>query len=319
MASRFHPSGKQFTITAGRQRAVAVEVGGALREYRVGSRHLVDGYAADEMCVGARGQTLIPWPNRIEDGSYSFASEQQQLPLTEVDKHNAIHGLVRWVPWQLASRGEHKVRLACRLLPSPGYPHALDLTVEYALRKDGLTVTTTAKNIGSRLAPYATGAHPYLTAGTDRIDDAFAVVPGGKCMPTDERGIPTETIDVEGSKYDFRQRRQLEDVQIDVAYTELARDADGKARVRLTQRDGTGAALWVDESYPYLEIFTGDALPVEPLRRRGLGVEPMTAPPNAFRSGQDLIRLDPGATVTSRWGIEPLTGEPGTERSRPRD
>jgi len=316
MASRFYPSGKQFSISAGRQRAVVVELGGALREYRAGSRHLIDGYAAEQMCVGARGQTLLPWPNRIEDGRYSFAAEDYQLALTEVDKHNAIHGLVRWVPWQLVSRGEHKVRLAHRLLPSPGYPFALGLTVEYALRKDGLSVTTTAKNIGSRLAPFASGAHPYLSAGTELIDTAYAVIPGATYLPTDERGIPTETSDVAGSPYDFRERRLLADMKIDVAYTGLSRDPDGKARVRLTQRDGTGAALWVDEGYPYLEIFTGDALPVESLRRRGLGVEPMTAPPNAFRTGQDLVRLDPGATFTARWGIEPVTGDPSADRPR---
>ncbi|GAC1325394.1 MAG: aldose 1-epimerase family protein [Mycobacteriales bacterium] len=307
MASRFHPSGKQFTLTAGRQRAVVVEVGAGLREYRVGSRHLIDGYSAEQMCVGARGATLLPWPNRIEDGAYTFAGEDHQLPLTEVSKHNAIHGLVRWAPWSVASRGEHKVRLAYRLLPSPGYPFALDLTVEYALRKDGLTVTTTAKNIGSRLAPYAAGAHPYLSAGTDLIDEAYAVVPASRYLPTDERGIPTDTIGVEGTAYDFRERHEVEDVRIDVAYTDLLRDPDGKARARLTRADGTGVALWVDESYPYLEIFTGDTLPVEALRRRGLGVEPMTGPPNAFRTGRDVIRLDPGATVTTRWGLEPLT------------
>ena len=47
-------------------------------------------------------------------------------------------------------------------------------------------------------------------------------------------------------------------------------------------------------------VFTGDRPDVQ---RRGLAVEPMTCPPNAFRSGDDLIRLDPGASVTTTWGI----------------
>ena len=58
--------------------------------------------------------------------------------------------------------------------------------------------------------------------------------------------------------------------------------------------------LWVDESYPYLMVFTGDRPDVQ---RRGLAVEPMTCPPNSFRSGEGLIRLDPGASVTTGWGI----------------
>ena len=59
----------------------------------------------------------------------------------------------------------------------------------------------------------------------------------------------------------------------------------------------------MDESYRYLQLFTGDPLP--DVSRRSIAVEPMTCPPNAFRTGEDLIRLEPGATATSVWGIVP--------------
>jgi galactose mutarotase-like enzyme len=62
------PSGEQITIAARDQEAVVVEVGGGLRSYSVGGRELVDGYRADEMSSSGRGQVLIPWPNRLEDG-----------------------------------------------------------------------------------------------------------------------------------------------------------------------------------------------------------------------------------------------------------
>jgi aldose 1-epimerase len=39
--------------------------------------------------------------------------------------------------------------------------------------------------------------------------------------------------------------------------------------------------------------------------RRSLAVEPMTCPPNAFRSGKDLIQLEPGQSFSSSWGIDP--------------
>ena len=50
-------------------------------------------------------------------------------------------------------------------------------------------------------------------------------------------------------------------------------------------------------------LFTGDPLP--DVDRRSLAVEPMTCPPNAFRSGEALIRLEPGGSFTSTWGITP--------------
>src|SRR5260221_7683323 len=64
------PSGEQIEIAVGDQQAVVVEVGGGLRAYSAGGRQLVDGYRAEEMSSSARGQVLIPWPNRLQDGRY---------------------------------------------------------------------------------------------------------------------------------------------------------------------------------------------------------------------------------------------------------
>ena len=66
------PTGAQYALRHGDQRATVVEVGGALRDYVVGDRPVLDGYAEDEPVTGARGQTLIPWPNRLEDGAYTW-------------------------------------------------------------------------------------------------------------------------------------------------------------------------------------------------------------------------------------------------------
>jgi aldose 1-epimerase len=61
--------------------------------------------------------------------------------------------------------------------------------------------------------------------------------------------------------------------------------------------------VWLDEHYKYLQLFSGDTLAPE-RRRRGLAIEPMTCPPNAFRSGMDVIVLQPDETVELEWGIE---------------
>jgi aldose 1-epimerase len=97
------PSGEQITIAARDQQAVVVEVGGGLRSYSVGDRELLDGYRADEMSSSGRGQILIPWPNRLQDGSYEFEGRRHQLPLNEPEHYNAIHGLVRWNAWTTPS------------------------------------------------------------------------------------------------------------------------------------------------------------------------------------------------------------------------
>ncbi|WP_328427950.1 aldose epimerase family protein [Streptomyces sp. NBC_00443] len=113
-------------------------------------------------------------------------------------------------------------------------------------------------------------------------------------------------VGLNASRGDLRRGQQLGDRKIDVAYTQLHRDADGRARVRLTDPDGTTTTLWADEAYPYLEIFTGDTLPEADRRRTGLGVEPMTCAPYAFNSRTGLTVLQPGETHQARWGIEPF-------------
>jgi len=296
------PSGEQITITAGDQQVVVVEVGGGLRSYSVGGRELVDGYSADEMSSSGQGQVLIPWPNRLQDGSYEFDGRRHQLPLNEPERRNAIHGLVRWATWTAAEREPHRAVMKHVLHPQPGYPFTLGICVEYALSDSGLQVRTTATNLGADPCPYGSGAHPYLTLGTGPIDHLMLRVPGRSVLRSNERGLPVATETVEGTEYDFQQPRRIGSTRLDHAFTDLKRDQDGLARVELRDPDrGMQVSLWVDQSYPYFMIFSGDSLPN--FNRRSLAVEPMTCPPNAFRTGGALIRLEPGSSLTSTGGI----------------
>jgi aldose 1-epimerase len=305
-----HPSGTQIEIAHADQRAWVVEVGGSLRAYQVGDRDVLDGYSVQERCTGARGQSLIPWPNRLRDGRYRFADHDHQLPLTEPDKHNAIHGLTRWANWTPDNRAAARVTMRHRLHPQPGYPFALELAITYALAEDGLTVRTTAINIGTTPCPYGAGAHPYLSVATPTIDSAVLRAPGRVQLTTDDRGIPTGSESVSDTEYDFREPRRIGAAVLDTGYTDLVRDQDGLARVELLA-DTRAATLWLDASYRYLMLFTGDSLADPRRRRRGLGVEPMTCAPNAFQTGQGLRTLQPGASWTTSWGITTSTSADG--------
>lgn len=124
------PSGTQYEIRHGDQRAVLVEVGGGIHEYSVGGRPVLEGYGLEEVCDGARGAPLIPWPNRLADGRYRFAGVEHRLPLTEPVAHNAIHGLTRWRSWSPRVFGTDRVTLEHVLHPQPGYPFALLLAID---------------------------------------------------------------------------------------------------------------------------------------------------------------------------------------------
>ena len=79
----FAPSGRQFEISAGDQHATIVEVGGGIRSYRAGDRDVLQPYPPGQMCDGAHGTPLIPWPNRLADGRYRFGGTDHQVALTE--------------------------------------------------------------------------------------------------------------------------------------------------------------------------------------------------------------------------------------------
>ena len=296
------PSGEQITISLGDQQAVIVEVGGGIRSYSAGGRELVDGYDAHEMSSSGRGQVLIPWPNRLEDGSYEFDGKHNQLPLNEPERRNAIHGLVRWATWSVAEREAHRVVMQHVLYPQPGYPFLLRTSIEYALSDRGLLVRTTTTNLSSERCPFGRGTHPYLTLGTATIDRLFLTLPAGTVLQSDQRGLPIDSKAVDGTSYDFRQSRLIGSIALDHAFTDLQRDEDGIARVKLRDSDtGLQVSLWVDHSYPYLTLFSGDSL--ANVSRRSLAVEPMTCPPNAFRTGSSLIMLESGSSCTGTWGI----------------
>jgi aldose 1-epimerase len=298
------PSGKQIEIVHGDQQAVVVEVGGGLRTYSAGGRELLDGYRVDEMSSSGRGQVLIPWPNRIEDGSYEFGGRRHQLPLDDVEEQHAIHGLVRWTAWTVAERSADRVVMEHMLHPRPGYPFSLAISIEYALSDDELHVKTTARNLGAQACPYGCGAHPYLAVAAPSVDSLLLRVPGRTVLRSNERGIPVGRGSVRDTEYDFRRPTPIGATKLDNCFTDLERDDDGRARIELRDPERADRlVLWMDEAYPYVMLFAGDPLP--DVNRRSLAVEPMTCPPNAFRTGEALIHLEPGRACTSRWGIDP--------------
>jgi aldose 1-epimerase len=300
------PTGRQIELVCGDQRATIVELGAALRSYEVGGRPRLDGYEHDEMCTGSRGQVLLPWPNRIAGGAYRFGAGDHQLAWNEPQKHNAIHGLVRWSRWSVESETPDRATLTFTLLPQPGYEFAVGFTLEYLLGRGGLEVRVGATNLGAEPCPFGAGFHPYLRLDPDHIDGLELLSPASSYYLANEDQIPTGRAPVDGTDFDFRAPRRIGNTRMDTAFTDLARGGDGRATVTLRDpaTDDT-VSMWCDEHFGYLMVFTGDALPDAHRRRTGLAVEPMTCAPDAFRTGDGLLVLEPGERFRARWGIRP--------------
>jgi aldose 1-epimerase len=296
-------TGTQYDIAAGDYQATVTELGAGLRQLSYRGQPVIRSYAADDVPPAGAGQLLIPWPNRVDHGRYPFGGSSHQLDLSEPAHDNAIHGLTRFANWTAVEHAADGVKLGHVLHAHPGYPFCLELTARYALSADGLEVTVTARNAGSAAAPYGTGSHPYLLAGPEQVDDWELELPAGSWLETDARGIPAgPPASVAGTPFDFRAPRAIGGTQMDHAFTGLTRDDAGRAWARLGG-PGSDLRFWASEGYRWLQVFTGDALGPD-RARRALAIEPMTCPPNAFVTGEDLLTLAPGDAVTHSWGLQ---------------
>ncbi|HEV2089269.1 MAG TPA: aldose 1-epimerase family protein [Cryptosporangiaceae bacterium] len=305
MAARWrNPSGHQWFISAGPHQATIVEVGGGVREYTCAGEPVLDGYAEDAMCRGAAGQVLAPWPNRICDGRYVWDGTEHQLPIEDVDRHHALHGLVRWEIWDRVDHTPDSVTAARAIQPRPGYPYAIALSTRWSVSPaGGLRADHVATNVGPSPAPFGLGAHPYVMLPGPPGDVPVLRVPAGRRLVADDRLMPTGQEPVDGTDFDFREPRPVGESGWDTTFAVTERDADGLSRTTLTDRDGCGTEVWQDDSFGWIQLYDGGS---RPRAGRSLGIVPMTCPPDAFRSGTDVLALGPGQRWWGSWGIRPL-------------
>lgn len=296
------PTGEQWHLTAGPDEIIVVEVGGGLRTWTRDGVDILAGYESDSPCTSARGQQLIPWPNRIRDGRYTYGGVERQLALTEVDLGNASHGLVRWAPWRLVERTDTSITVGHRLFPQPGWEWHLESTTTYAVSPDGLTVTTRVTNVGEGTAPFGYGAHPYIAIGDTPVGEVEITVQAANHIEVDERLLPIRTSTVAGEVTDFRERKAIGTHHVNTAYTDLE-VVDGRWTVTIATPGRPVVDVWADAaSLPWAQVFSGKA-EADQDGEHGIAVEPMSCPADAFNSGDSLLELAPGQSWQGTWGI----------------
>src|SRR3712207_3297477 len=225
----------EVELTAGNAVLTLDLRGGALRRLTVGSWEVLDGYPAGTVLPGWRGAVLLPWPNRIRSGRWTWEGEDLQLEVQSPDEPHAIHGLLSWQPWAVLERSDRSVTLGTTVEPHPGYPFRLAAAVDHVLEDGRLTCTVRVRNAGERAAPFGAGVHPYLSVGATEdggIADAELTLPARTELVLDG-GMPTG----ERRPFDGAVGR-IGDRALDTPMTDLDRDADGWARVRLSGSAG---------------------------------------------------------------------------------
>ena len=284
-----HKSGTTIVLTAGEWQATIVTVGAGLASLTRRQRHVVIPHALEEMPLAHLGKVLIPWPNRITGGRFTFEDQTLTPAINDRVGNTAIHGLLAWHNWAIREQSPTHVVLSAFLPPTYGYPFMLMADVTYQLDEAaGLRVRISGSNAGDTPAPYGVGMHPYLTCNLHDINACELALPAAQILEIDAARL--HPAGDEG--LDFRTPRRIADTHIDHTFK-----APSSARWEARLAHPT-MSVWLRAEAPWIQVYTG-----EKLGRVGLAVEPMSCPPNAFNSGIDVVRLAPGETHTLNMDI----------------
>ena len=275
--------------------AIITASGAAIRRLEVDARPLLKSFEPAQRPPGAANIVLAPWPNRVADATFTFNGITHQLEVTEPERGHALHGFTWGRIFNIVDHTNDSATLRTILGPEPGWPWQIELTVTYTLTDTGITGTMTAHNITPAggehgPAPCALGVHTYLDPQGAPLDECTLHHTIEQHQPVDSRNIPTgprqpwpaSPMDMNGV--------QLDDAGVDpVKRPHIA---------RLVGEDGCGVELEASESMPWTQIFTSP--------QRELAVEPMTAPPNALATGEDVTVLAPGERMSVTWSVRAI-------------
>ena len=298
------PTGEQFPLNfdgdGGRSRAIITEVAAGLRALEVNGVAVVETYPETSLPPYGSGITLMPWPNRVEDGIWRYEGREMRLDITEPERGNAIHGLLRNTAYRVRERSASSVTLGAVVYPQHGYPFQLDTAVTHALTAQGMTVTHEVRNLSDAAAPVAVGAHPYLRIGDLPVEELTLELAAATRFEVTDRQNARDQHPVDGTDYDYRAGRVIGDAVLDDGFGGVPA---GSVH-RLSASDGRAVELWHDDEFAYAQVFTNRRFPDgSGGTKLALAVEPMTAPANAFNSGLGVRWLVPGERVTLSWGI----------------
>ena len=289
----------EVTLARGAVHAAVSASGAAIRELTVEGKPLLRTFAQGTHPPQATNIVLAPWPNRVANATFTYAGTRYDLAVTETELGHALHGFTQHRifdfhdPQPGESAGEH-VTLRTVLGPEPGWPWPIELTVRYQLTDLGLEASMTAANLGDEAAPCALGVHTYLDAQGAPLDQCTLHHSIAQRQPLDARNIPVGAREPWPDNPIRMSGRWLDDAGYDPASSQ-------PHTARLVDADGAGVELTATANMPWTQIYTSP--------QRHLAVEPMTAPPNALATGEDLTVLEPGGHLTVGWTVRAITLE----------
>jgi aldose 1-epimerase len=243
----------------------------------------------------SKGIFLIPFPNRIRDGKYSFEGKEYQLPINKPKENNAIHGFIWNRKFDLVETllNENSATIKLQHQYNGGYegfPFPFLSELEFQLSDNELKITVSITNTGNNNMPLGIGWHPYFTF-QKKADELMLTIPACNVLETDEKMIPT------GSKKifdEYARPKKIENTSFDTCFEFADRKDIYETKISDSEKTVT---VWQDNSFHYLQVYIAPD-------RNSIALEPMTCPANAFNSKENLLTLKSNEKFEGSFGVK---------------
>jgi len=232
---------------------------------------------------------LFPYPNRLEDGKYTFNGKDYQWPINQPETNNQLHGMVFNHPFEVeaadASSDEATVVLVHKYDGSKEYfPFPYELRVTYRYVLTGLETTFEVVNTGSETFPFGLGWHPYFQVDGEGVAGYTFKTKAINSLPLSNRSLPTGEVEpIENPVF------KLCELTLDNAY--LLKELPNQ--YQLETNKGHVLRFNVSDDLAYLQLFTPDG-------GETIAIEPMTCNVNAFNNQEGLKTLEPGQSYNCK-------------------
>jgi aldose 1-epimerase len=280
--------------------AIIPSCGGILHSFNIWHNdafvNVIDGYDSKEdfennlTSKGFKSCKLSPFACRIKDAAYSFGENTYRIDKFMLGP-NALHGLLYdaafTVIYQYANEEHAGVAVEYKYRGEHlGFPFDYDCVITYHLKKDSeLLISTDIFNRGEVLMPIQDGWHPYFTFGKkiDRLELKFK---SNEKLMFDNNMIPTGRI---VPYEEFITLKKIGDTKFDDCFTV---NHSGKQPLIVLKDPETNlqVEVWPEKTYPYVQFYTPD-------HRMSIAIENLSAPPDTFNNGINLIILPPDANT----------------------
>jgi len=282
-----------------------------------GNISVLDGYqTGEELAVAkwSKSRILLPFPTRLEDGTYRGQSQDYHFPIKEQERKVSVHGFkMHELPFTVKETqlGADAASITLRYehdATHASYPFPFSARVRYEMSEaDGFQITFLVKNEGEVAIPMGLGWHPYFKLEVPS-DELEVQLPPCKHVIVNDRMLPTgkrQPFDA------FAQSRKIGDTALDTPFT-IDNAFSRKATTLSGQADEMTETIsfWLKSPEHQLEIWqeTGEGKfnffqVFTPDHRQSVAIEPMTCNVNTFNNREGLLLLEPKASFSTRCGV----------------